>query len=69
MIIIVLFIILFSAVDIEVGTSIVKDCLLTYKGETTRLIVTHALYYMKYMDYIYIMDKGLIIEEGSYESI
>lgn len=50
-----------SAVDIHVGKSIVKECLMDYKKETTRVLVTHALSYVKYMDYIYMMDKGKIM--------
>ena len=56
-----------SAVDIHVGLSIVKKCLMQYKANTTRILVTHALSYMKYMDYIYLMDQGRIIEEGQYQ--
>ena len=40
-----------------------------YKANTTRILVTHALSYMKYMDYIYLMDQGRIIEEGQYQQI
>ncbi|KRX07923.1 P-loop containing nucleoside triphosphate hydrolase [Pseudocohnilembus persalinus] len=56
-----------SAVDIHVGKSIVKDCLLNYKKGCTIILVTHALYYMKYMDYIYLMDNGKIEDEGTYD--
>ena len=40
-----------------------------YKAKTTRILVTHALSYMKYMDYIYLMDRGKIIEEGPFQQI
>ena len=45
-----------SAIDIHVGLNIMKECLMMYKSNTTRILVTHALSYMKYMDYIYLMD-------------
>jgi ATP-binding cassette subfamily C (CFTR/MRP) protein 2 len=51
-----------SAVDIHVGLSIMKECLMKFRSNTTRLLVTHALSYMKYMDYIYLMEQGTIIE-------
>ena len=59
----------FSAVDIHVGTSIMKDCLLSYCAHKTRILVTHALYYMKYMDQIYMLENGEILVSGSYEEI
>lgn len=37
---------------------------MNYKKNTTRILVTHAMSYMKYMDYIYMMKKGEIIQEG-----
>ena len=46
-----------------------KQCLLHYRRDTTRLLVTHALYYMKYMDYIYLLDKGRVALEGGYEEL
>lgn len=33
----------FSAVDIHVGINIMKECLMKYKSNTTRILVTHAL--------------------------
>ena len=52
--------------DIHVGLAIVKECLKQYCSNKTRLLVTHALYYMKYMDYIYMLHDGAIVEEGDY---
>lgn len=40
-----------------------------YKKDCTRILVTHALSYMKYMDYIYMLDKGSVVLEGSYEDL
>lgn len=58
-----------SAVDVHVGKSIIKECLIKHKKNTTRILITHALYYMKYMDYIYLMEEGRIALEGSYETL
>lgn len=40
-----------------------------YRKDKTRVLVTHALQYMKYMDYIYFMENGEILHEGTYEEI
>lgn len=37
--------------------------------DKTRILVTHALYYLKYVDKVLIMENGTIIEQGSYEKI
>ncbi|KAL4492939.1 hypothetical protein ABPG72_020718 [Tetrahymena utriculariae] len=58
-----------SAVDVHVGKSILQNCLMDYKKHTTRVVATHALHFLKYMDYIYILDKGSITNEGTYEKI
>lgn len=58
-----------SAVDVHVGNSIVKDCLIDYLKTKTRVLVTHAISYAKYADDIIIMRKGHIVERGSYEEI
>ncbi|KAL4503360.1 hypothetical protein ABPG72_000966 [Tetrahymena utriculariae] len=58
-----------SAVDVHVGKYIVQECLLKYKKNTTRILATHALHYLKYMDYIYFMKDGKIILEGEYQFI
>jgi len=41
--------------------------LMNYKRNTTRILVTHSLIYMKFMDHIYLMDQGVIIEQGTYQ--
>lgn len=50
-----------SAVDVHVGKKILKDCLQGYKKNSTRILVTHALYYVKYMDYIIMLDAGQVV--------
>ncbi|KRX07926.1 P-loop containing nucleoside triphosphate hydrolase [Pseudocohnilembus persalinus] len=58
-----------SAVDVHVGQKIIKDCMIDFLKDKTRVLITHALYYMKYMDYIYLMDNGEIIEQGTYDEM
>ena len=40
-----------------------------YLGKRTRLIITHALNHCKKFDYIYLMKKGRVIEQGTYKEI
>jgi ABC-type multidrug transport system ATPase subunit len=56
-----------SAVDAYVGKRIVENCFLSGPLATrTRVLVTHALHVLDRTDYIYLMDNGRIIEQGSY---
>ena len=56
-----------SAVDAYVGKSITDNCLLSGPLATrTRVLVTHMLHVLDKTDYIYVMDNGKIIEQGSY---
>lgn len=56
-----------SAVDAYVGKNILEDCLLQGPLSTrTRILVTHALHVLHTTDYIYVMDHGKIVEQGTY---
>ncbi|CAD8204753.1 unnamed protein product [Paramecium octaurelia] len=58
-----------SAVDAQVGNFILKECFINYLKGKTRILITHALNYCKYTDYIYLMQKGEIIEQGDYQKM
>merc|ERR1711874_586506 len=58
-----------SALDINVGKFIMEETIKGYLKDKTRVIATHAIAYLKYFDYIYIMDEGKIISEGDYQYI
>ncbi|KAF8880183.1 multidrug resistance-associated ABC transporter [Infundibulicybe gibba] len=59
-----------SAVDAHVGRAILEECLLSGPlANRTRILVTHALHVLDKTDYIYVMDGGVIIERGTYESL
>lgn len=58
-----------SALDIHVGKTVMEEGILTYLKGKTRVISTHALSYLPYFDLIFIMDKGRIVERGTYEEI
>ncbi|PPQ74022.1 hypothetical protein CVT26_006961 [Gymnopilus dilepis] len=59
-----------SAVDAYVGKSILQNCLLSGPlANRTRILVTHALHVLDKTDYIYVMDNGKIIEQGTYQDL
>lgn len=60
---------LLSAVDVHVGKFMMTETLLKYSKDKTRVLVTHALYYLKYVDKVLIMEDGRIVEQGSYEKL
>lgn len=56
-----------SAVDAFVGKKILEDCILNGPlAGKTRILVTHALHVLDKTDYIYVMDNGTIVEEGTF---
>ena len=56
-----------SAVDAYVGKSILENCLLTGPlADKTRVLVTHALHVLDKTDYIYVMNNGVIVEQGTF---
>ncbi|CAD8155775.1 unnamed protein product [Paramecium pentaurelia] len=58
-----------SAVDVHVGKFIIYECLNGYLKDKTRILVTHALNYCQYTDYVYLMDNGTIAEQGTFADI
>lgn len=56
-----------SAVDAYVGKAILDNCILSGPlSSKTRVLVTHALHVLDKTDYIYVLDEGVIKEEGTY---
>ena len=56
-----------SAVDSHVGKKLLDRCLLHGPlADKTRVLVTHALHVLDKTDYIYVMDEGAIVEQGTY---
>ena len=56
-----------SAVDAHVGKAIMEDCLLSGPlSHCTRVLVTHSLSALPFVDYIYVLDNGRIVEQGTY---
>ena len=58
-----------SALDVHVGKYVMEEGIVGYLKGKTRVVATHAIEYLKYFDYIYIMENGEIVEEGDYDFI
>ncbi|KAI0700341.1 multidrug resistance-associated ABC transporter [Cytidiella melzeri] len=59
-----------SAVDAYVGKAILENCLLSGPlAGKTRVLVTHSLHVLDKTDYIYVMDNGSIVEQGSFQDL
>ncbi|KAI0674258.1 multidrug resistance-associated ABC transporter [Trametes maxima] len=59
-----------SAVDAYVGKKLLDTCLLNGPlADKTRVLVTHALHVLDKTDYIYVMDEGVVVEQGTYQEL
>ncbi|GAW10561.1 multidrug resistance-associated ABC transporter [Lentinula edodes] len=59
-----------SAVDSHVGKDILRNCILSGPlADKTRILVTHALHFLDKVDYIYIVEGGIIKEQGTYQDL
>ncbi|KAH9919495.1 multidrug resistance-associated ABC transporter [Epithele typhae] len=59
-----------SAVDAYVGKTLLDTLLLNGPLATkTRVLVTHTLHVLDRTDYIYVMDEGQIVEQGTYADL
>ena len=58
-----------SALDANIGKKIMNDLIINYLKNKTRIIVTHALQYLQYMDRIIYMKNGRIEWSGTFQEI
>ena len=58
-----------SALDAHVGKNIMINCILNYLKDKTRILITHALQYTSYADFIIYMKNGNIEWQGTYEEL
>ena len=58
-----------SALDANIGKKIMNDLIINYLKNKTRIIVTHALQYLQFMDRIIYMKDGRIEWTGTYQEI
>ena len=57
-----------SALDTE-SERYIQESIDALKGEMTVVIIAHRLSTIKNVDYIYVLDNGVVIEEGSYADL
>ena len=58
-----------SALDANVGQKIMQNLINGHLKHKTRLLVTHALQYLSYVDRIVYMKQGRILWEGTYNEL
>lgn len=59
-----------SAVDAYVGKTILEHCLINGPlAAKTRILVTHSLHVLDKMDYVYVVENGQIVEQGTYKEL
>jgi ABC-type transport system involved in cytochrome bd biosynthesis fused ATPase/permease subunit len=58
-----------SAVDANVRSQLFHDCISGLLKHKTVLLVTHQLHVLSHVDYVYCVEKGMIVGEGRYEDI
>jgi ABC-type multidrug transport system fused ATPase/permease subunit len=57
-----------SALDTE-SERYIQQSIDALKGEMTVVIIAHRLSTIKNVDYVYVLDEGCVIEDGSYEEL
>lgn len=58
-----------SAVDAHVGRHLFDQCMRIFLKGKTILLVTHQLQYLQNADQIIILDKGRVVDVGTYDSL
>lgn len=58
-----------SAVDTHVGRHLFDQCLRNFLRNKTVILVTHQLQYLQNADQIIILDKGKVLDVGTYDSL
>uniref|UniRef100_A0A1L8DV41 Putative peptide exporter abc superfamily protein n=2 Tax=Nyssomyia neivai TaxID=330878 RepID=A0A1L8DV41_9DIPT len=58
-----------SAVDTHVGRHLFDQCMRNFLRGKVVILVTHQLQYLQHADQIVILDKGRILDVGTYESL
>ena len=48
---------------------LIQESIDTLSGEMTIVVIAHRLSTIRNADYVYVLDKGKIIEEGSYNEL
>ncbi|XP_015127765.1 multidrug resistance-associated protein 4 [Diachasma alloeum] len=56
-----------SAVDAHVGRSLFEECFMEYLADKTRILVTHQVQHLKDIDFIVMLNHGVVEKQGSSE--
>ncbi|KAJ3317920.1 hypothetical protein HDU76_001009 [Blyttiomyces sp. JEL0837] len=58
-----------AAVDSHVGRSILENCILGLCKSKTVVLVTHQLHIASHADLVVLMEDGMIVEQGSFDTL
>jgi len=58
-----------SALDPEVAKCVFEDCIVKFMGERTILFVTNQLQFLQSCDTMVVLDKGSVLEQGTYDDL
>ncbi|KPJ13568.1 ABC transporter C family member 12 [Papilio machaon] len=58
-----------SAVDANVGRQLFDECINGYLRDSTRILVTHQIHFLKAADYIVVLNDGAIENMGTYDEL
>ncbi|XP_044268136.1 probable multidrug resistance-associated protein lethal(2)03659 isoform X2 [Tribolium madens] len=58
-----------SAVDTHVGKQLFDQCILGFLKDKTRVLVTHQIQFLGQVDKIYLLDKGQVTLNGTYNEL
>ncbi|KAJ3091185.1 hypothetical protein HK100_007251 [Physocladia obscura] len=56
-----------AALDAHVGKHVFEKCIKEQLNRKTRVLVTHQLYVLPHVDQIVVLEKGVVVEQGSFE--
>ncbi len=59
----------FSAVDVNVGQHIFKECVQEFLKDKICILVTHQLHYLKDVHHLVLMSNGRVSEQGSFTEV
>lgn len=58
-----------SAVDAHVGKALLKKCVLGVLASKTVVLATNALHALPQAEYVYVLGRGTVLEQGTYEEV
>ncbi|KAF8832683.1 hypothetical protein HHX47_DHR1001446 [Lentinula edodes] len=58
-----------SALDAHVGQAVFTDAIQNMLKGKTRLLVTHQLHFLPYVDWVVCIEQGRIVEQGTYRAL